>query len=119
MAIEGAITDATGLEIVAFVRSAKHLRDTIDSNPFARRNLEPTKLVVVFLKTPVKKQAVDVSKYGPEEVVIGGSELYIHYPNGQGRSKLTSAVLAREIGVPGTARNWNTTNKLLELAENA
>jgi uncharacterized protein (DUF1697 family) len=118
-AIEAAIAEATGLAITVFARSATDLRRAIDANPFARLELEPTKLVMVFLKQPVGKRPVDVSKYGPEEVVIGRRELYIHYPNGQGRSKLTSAVLAREIGVPGTARNWNTVNKLLELTENA
>jgi uncharacterized protein (DUF1697 family) len=118
-AIEAAIKGAIALDIVVFVRSANDLRKTIADNPFEQRRLEPTRLVVVFLKQPVRKRTIDVSKYGPEEVLISGRELYIHYPNGQGRSKLTSAVLAREIGVPGTARNWNTVGKLLHLAESA
>jgi uncharacterized protein (DUF1697 family) len=118
-AIEDAITTASGLEVTVFVRTVDHLRQTIDDNPFARRQLDPKHLVVVFLKSPTTKKSVDVSKYGPEEVVVSERELYIHYPNGQGRSKLTSAVLARVVGTPGTARNWNTVGKLLELGENA
>jgi uncharacterized protein (DUF1697 family) len=35
-----------------------------------------------------------------------------------GTSKLTPAVLERALKVPGTARNWNTVTKLLEMAEN-
>ena len=45
-----------------------------------------------------------------------GRHAYIHYPNGAGDSKLTSAVIARHLGTPGTARNWNTVGKLAALA---
>ena len=53
----------------------------------------------------------------PEELRIGDRELYIHFPNGMGRSKLSVAAVERALGVPGTGRNWNTVTKLLEIAE--
>jgi uncharacterized protein (DUF1697 family) len=56
-------------------------------------------------------------KVGPEELRLDGRELYIHYPDGIGKSKLTPALLERTLKVSGTARNWNTILKLLEMAE--
>jgi uncharacterized protein (DUF1697 family) len=54
---------------------------------------------------------------GAEEIHLRGSEVFIHYVNGIGRSKLTGAVLERALDVKGTARNWNTVSKLAEAAE--
>jgi uncharacterized protein (DUF1697 family) len=43
--------------------------------------------------------------------------MYIYFPNGQGRSKFPHAKVAKALGgVVGTARNWNTVNKLIEIA---
>jgi hypothetical protein len=47
---------------------------------------------------------------------VSGRELYVHYATGQGTSKVTNVVLERALGVPATARNWNTVGKLLALA---
>ena len=117
-ALEDALLEQAGLDTTVMVRTAKDLKQIVSHNPFGHKNLAPTKLVVVFLKTKPKRQGeLDVSNYGPEELIIEGRELFVHYPNGQGRSKLTNAVVAREVGVPGTARNWNTVNKLVELSE--
>jgi uncharacterized protein (DUF1697 family) len=49
-------------------------------------------------------------------VCAGGRELYIVYPDGIGRSKLTIAVIERTLATRGTARNWNTVRKLGALA---
>jgi uncharacterized protein (DUF1697 family) len=116
-AIEGGL-EVFGLDTPVMVRNTEELRRIVDANPFARQELSPTQLVVVFLKTKASRQGpIDTSTYGPEHVIADGRELFIHYPNGQGRSKLTNAVIEREIGSRGTARNWNTVNKLLALAE--
>ena len=49
---------------------------------------------------------------GPELIKSNGSELYIYYPEGVGRSKL-------RIPFNGTARNWNTALKVKELMASA
>lgn len=48
---------------------------------------------------------------GREEIVAGPRELFIHYPDGMGRSKLK---LPKAIAA-GTMRNMNTLVKLLQL----
>ena len=39
------------------------------------------------------------------------------YPDGIGESKLTAALIEKKIGVAGTARNWNTAQKLATALE--
>jgi len=56
-------------------------------------------------------------KVGPEELRIEGRELYIYYPDGAGKSKLSNTLLERTLQTAGTARNWNTVTRLLEMAE--
>jgi uncharacterized protein (DUF1697 family) len=51
----------------------------------------------------------------PEMLELRGPEIYLYYPNGAGRSKLTNGVLEGKLGVSGTSRNWNTVTKLLEV----
>jgi uncharacterized protein (DUF1697 family) len=54
---------------------------------------------------------------GREMVKAVGSALYLVYPDGVGRSKLTSALIEKKVGVVGTARNWNTVLKVLAALE--
>ena len=53
----------------------------------------------------------------PEELRIEGRELYIYFPNGQGRSKLSGAALEKMLKTQGTGRNWSSVTKMLEMAE--
>jgi uncharacterized protein (DUF1697 family) len=53
-----------------------------------------------------------------EAIVIVGGVAYLHMPFGLGTSKLGEK-FDKGIGVPNTARNWNTVLKLRELAKKA
>ena len=58
---------------------------------------------------------LDAERFLPDEFAVRGRELYFHLPNGMGRTKLPP-YLDRQLKIPTTVRNWNTVNKLLELA---
>jgi uncharacterized protein (DUF1697 family) len=116
-AFEKALKASTGLDITVVARRSTELARTVADNPFVRESPKPTHLVVVFLKSTPRQTSIDLSTYGPEVAVRKGRDLYIHYVNGQGRSKVTNAVLERLLGVPGTARNWNTVTKMVALAD--
>jgi uncharacterized protein (DUF1697 family) len=113
--LEQAIRDDTGLTVTVMVRSADALGHIVDHNPYAADDLPATQLVVAFLKSRPTTKALDLSEYGPETAVVRGTDVFVHYPNGQGRSKVTNAVLERLLGTSATARNWNTVGKLLAL----
>jgi uncharacterized protein (DUF1697 family) len=103
----------------AFVRTPRQLVNVIAGNPFpdaaAKR---PNLLMVDFLDArPPPAAAGALAAYdGPERLHLAGDHLYIDYVGGIGRSKLTPALLDRALQVPATGRNWNTTNKLLDMA---
>jgi len=54
---------------------------------------------------------------GREVVRAKGRHAYVFYPDGIGRSRLTSALVEKKLGTRGTGRNWNTVLKVGALAE--
>ena len=60
--------------------------------------------------------ALEAAVVGRELVRAKGKHLYMVYPDGVGRSKLTGALVEKKLGTRGTARNWNTVLKLGALA---
>jgi len=60
--------------------------------------------------------ALDPDRSPPDELAVLGREVYLRLPSGAGRTKLTLDWLERRLGTRGTARNWRTVTKLVELA---
>ena len=54
-----------------------------------------------------------------EQVRGEGREVYIAYPDGVGRSRLTMPMIEKKLGTRGTGRNWNTVTKLAAMTEGA
>ncbi|MGH9560668.1 MAG: DUF1697 domain-containing protein, partial [Terracidiphilus sp.] len=119
--IEKKIEARFGFRPDVIVRTAAELRDVIARNPFAkRRGVEPGKLLVTFLASEPSKEArakVLAMKIEPEELKIRGRELYIYFPNGMGKTKLSWMAIAKALGTTGTGRNWNSVTKMMEMAE--
>nr|WP_155999420.1 DUF1697 domain-containing protein [Streptomonospora sp. PA3] len=114
-AIRRAIETELGMDVAVMVRSAADLERVVAGVPFPVR--DPAKCAVAFLDTPVDRErlaALDSAAYAPEELVPGERELYLYFPDGLGRAKLTP-LLDRYLPGPATVRNWNTTTRLLEL----
>jgi uncharacterized protein (DUF1697 family) len=53
----------------------------------------------------------------PEELRIHGRELYVYYPNGMARPKISMASIEKVLQRSATGRNWNTVLKLMAMAE--
>ena len=119
--IEKAIERNFGFHSDVIVRTPSELRDVIARNPFGkRRAIHPGKLLVTFLASDPSAEARDLvlkMKTDPEELHIDGREVYIYFPNGMGRSKLSWPTIGKTLGTSGTGRNWNSVTKLLEIAE--
>jgi uncharacterized protein (DUF1697 family) len=101
------------------IRTQGELARVIAANPFPQAAAErPNWLVVNFLDGEADAGAAErLGAYeGPERMRLAGNHLYLDYPQGLGRSKLTAAFLDKALKLPSTARNWNTTNKLLAMA---
>lgn len=119
--IEDGIRRSAGLDVRVVVRTPGELRATIAANPFPiGPTREPKRMMITFLSdTPAatgRATFLAACEGFPEEVHLEGRELYIYYGAGIARSKLANMPLEKKLGVTGTARNWNTVTKLLELA---
>jgi uncharacterized protein (DUF1697 family) len=118
--LEDGAAKRLGLSLDFFVRSAAEWARVIAVNPFPdEAKTDPSRLVMVALKNAPDRAAVAALQKaikGREVVRAKGREAFITYPDGQGRSKLTTALIERHLGTSGTARNWNTVLKLAALA---
>jgi uncharacterized protein (DUF1697 family) len=122
VAIEERIDEAFELGTTVLLRTPAELAEIADSNPYLGREADLAKLHVVFLSGPPEADAVaelDPARSPPDEFAVRGREIYLHLPNGAGRSKLTMDYFEKRLGVRATARNWKTVTKLLELTRNA
>jgi uncharacterized protein (DUF1697 family) len=108
--LEKRLTDYAGKKMDVFVRSAREMRDLVDINPYPG---EPgNKVAVLFLdRKPPSDLASIASGVQDEEFKPAASEIFIHYPEGLGRSKLGFGK-----DLVGTTRNMNTVAKLAEMA---
>jgi uncharacterized protein (DUF1697 family) len=107
--LELALRDYAGKAVGVLVRTAAEMAEILAANPFAAG--APNRTMTIFLDDPPPPAALDASSgKHDEEMALGRREIYIHYPNGMGRSKLHIPA-ARS----GTARNMNTVAMLAEM----
>ncbi len=102
------------------VRTGTEITGIAAHNPFLDRQSDHAKLHVAFLAAePDARRAAQlrVPAGAPEELHLDGRQLYLHYPHGAGRSKVTAAYLEKQLGVRLTARNWKTVTALAGLAQ--
>jgi len=109
-----------GVSVEFFVRSPAEWDTIVARNPFPNEaTRDPGHLLVIFHKESLKPdrvKALTAGIQGRERISAVGKHLYAVYPDGVGRSKLTTALIERHLGCCGTARNWNTIMKLHKLA---
>lgn len=119
--LEAGISAAFGFDVPVIMRSPAAFKTIFQRHPFTEAQLdEPRKIAVVFLADAPRPIAVeDLRERNPGREFIGadGSELFIFYTDGQARSKLDNSRIERALGLPSTARNWNTCKRLLQLLE--
>ena len=116
--ISAAIEEAHGLNVTAVLRTPHELTASLAANPF-RTEPEPSRVLVTFLSeapSPVDIAKLEPDRFVPDRFELVGRELYAHYPNGAGRSKMSLDYFEKTLRVRGTARNLNTVTKLIELS---
>lgn len=108
--LEAAVKRHMSRDVGVMVRTAKELAEVVEANPFGE---EPGgKVVAIFFDEAPPAGAIEAAtNIADERLALGRREIYVHYPSGQGRSKLD--LRSRALG---TARNMNTVGKLAELA---
>lgn len=118
--VEQAIADRLGMDVDVVVRTHDEMRDVVERNPFP--SADPAHLSVVFLSATVSTDLTErlgATDFGSDEYIPDGREIYLHLPNGFGRSRLGARMSALRAPTVGTVRNWRTVNKLVALSGTA
>ena len=121
LVFDGNVTEAAleaKLHTDVVLRTATELNAIVDANPFPdEAKNDPGRLVVLFLKSAADAAALQKAIKGRETARGKGKDLYVYYPDGQGRSKLTNALIEKTLATRATARNWNTVLKLRDATQ--
>lgn len=124
-ALEQAIAAATGVSPAVVVLTAGELEQVIRDNPFPDEPSPKCVHAVLFKAGPapdadaiasVQRQAAE--RGSRDEARVVGRTLYLHTPDGFGRSELVNLLIGRARGpaAAGTARNWATVTKLAAMS---
>jgi uncharacterized protein (DUF1697 family) len=109
-ALEAGLAAYAGKPIGVVVRTAAEIKAVLADNPFPEA--APERTVAILLDTPPPPDALErVAGHRNEALALGRREIYVHYPDGIGNSKLKIPAAKA-----GTARNMNTIAKLAAMA---
>jgi uncharacterized protein (DUF1697 family) len=118
--LERKLEGQTRLPVSVLVRTPAQMGRLIATNPFLRQpDVDPKKLHVTFLSSVPTPPAVDALRAidtGSDQFQLVGAHIYLYCPAGFADVKLTSKVIEKILSVKATTRNWNTVNKLHEMA---
>lgn len=109
-ALERRLLAYAGKPVAVLVRTGAEMAQVLADNPFPQA--APNRTMAIFLDAPPPADVLETARRRvDEEIVVGRREIYIHYGDGMGSSKLQLKAAAA-----GTARNMNTVAKLAEMA---
>ncbi len=115
-ALAAALLEDLGRPVDVVARDRAQLQAVVGANPFP--DAEPRLMHVAFLTATPSAAGVaafdaELAKH-PERGVVIGTEAYVDYVNGAGRSKINWDRVARGMESTSTSRSWRTVLALLE-----
>lgn len=114
-----ALRAKVGLDVQILVRTSAELKRIVARDPFGKIATDGARYLVTFLSArlaPAIARELERADVKPERIAVSGREIYLWLPNGFQRARATKLLKDEKLGVVSTARNWNTIEKLLELA---
>ena len=122
-ALEAALQQTFGFEVSVVARTATQWMRYAKETPYADAEAARPNMLLLALSKKAPQKGADtriaaVGKAG-ERVTLLRDALWIDFPEGSGRSKITPAVLDRHMGSPVTTRNWRTVQELAKLVRSA
>jgi uncharacterized protein (DUF1697 family) len=108
--LEARLHKYAGKPVGVFVRTGAELAAVVKANPFP--DAAPNRTIAIFLNDAPPKDALSQATGVKDEAMkLGKREIYVHYGEGMGTSKLKIPAAKS-----GTARNMNTVAKLAAMA---
>jgi uncharacterized protein (DUF1697 family) len=119
--MRAAILQKHGIELQVWLLTPDALRQVLANNPFPQAQTDPKSLHIFFLVSdPLHPHLEELGSLRKENerFELHDSVVYLHAPDGIGRSKLVNA-LEKQLDVPITGRNWRSLNRILTAAQEA
>lgn len=114
--LEKGIEERFRISTPTIIRTGREWGSLMSGNPFPDASEHEPNLVMLALSkrkpAPEAVEALTTYAVNGERVIQVEGALWIHFPGGSGRSKLTPAVLDRLVASPVTLRNWRTVVRL-------
>jgi len=107
-----------GFEVPTLVLPANEMDIVIQENPFQDKDL--SKVHVTFLSSQPNDQLIESLRSSPnpnESYLVKGKVIYMHCPDGYGRTKINNMFFEKKLKTTATTRNWKTCLKLWEMAQ--
>jgi uncharacterized protein (DUF1697 family) len=114
------IASRFGYQVPVVLREAAELEAIASDNPFLQAGYDPKKLHMMFLAerpSPARAAALDPDRFAPDAFHLRGRDIYLYFPQGTARSKLTTSYVGRAMNTVCTVRNWNTLGKIVDLSK--
>jgi uncharacterized protein (DUF1697 family) len=118
--LEKAVLRTFNVESSIVLRTRRQLQRVVEGFPYSTRGARPSSMQVMFLAkrpSPRAVKTLDTDRSPPDKFQVSGSEIYLWFPGGSGRSKLSIDYFEKNLQTRGTLRNLNTITKLLELMQ--
>lgn len=117
--LECQLKETFGFEVAVILRTLAEMEQVIINHPFVLSEPDDYKRwYVTFLPAEPSGEAMDKLRMyedGPDKLCLIGREMYILYDVSVSKSALSKVSFDKILGMPITARNWNTVNKLTTL----
>jgi uncharacterized protein (DUF1697 family) len=117
--IEAAIVAEFGFDSRVVVRTAAQLDAAMAADPLKEAATDGSRHFVAFLSArpePALAAALEAVDYGPDQLRIVGDHVYLWCPAGLTGGLAGKVNFDRALQVVATVRNWNTVEKLADLA---
>jgi uncharacterized protein (DUF1697 family) len=117
--LQDAIAANAGSLVAVIMRGANDFIGVPDRHPSSGMGFDEKLLHVMFLRdTPTSGQIDRLSEisFGVDTWTVTGRELYVTYPNGSARSKLTVNEVEGALETAATARNLKTIRRIAAIA---
>jgi len=119
--IEQSIMDSYEFKVPVIVRTINEIKQIKLNNPFLKIDTKIERLHLTFLnEIPNSDKLEKIKSYDftPDKFEIINKDIYIFCSGKYSDSKLTNKFFENKLKITATTRNWNTVNKLYEIATN-
>jgi uncharacterized protein (DUF1697 family) len=119
--IEAQIEQQFGFFVPVLMRTGDDFCGLIESKPFSKeRSADPSRVLVTFLyerPDQSKFEGLSIPENETCKIVLEEDVIFLHCPDGYGRSKLSNNYFEKKLNVIATTRNWKTVNALYNMVK--